>query len=94
VVIFGSVAKGLERESSDVDVLIIAGNREAANGCAAGASAAALARFGVELSPLIISRGELIRRQNEDFVKSMLESYTLVKGKDPKELVMGTETGQ
>jgi len=94
VVVFGSVAKGLEKDASDVDVLVVADDREAANECASRASTATLAKFGVRLSPLIMSRAEFIRRQGGDLAKSVMESYQRVCGKDLKELVKGVETGQ
>lgn len=93
-VIYGSVAKGVEKETSDVDVLIVADNIETARDCAARASAAALAKFGVGLSPLVIGRTRFIRRQNENFEKSVMESYILVWGKDLKELVGSVKIGQ
>ncbi len=84
VAIFGSVAKGLDTEASDVDILIIAEDREAANDSVARASAAAISKFGVGLSPLIMCRLEFIKSQNRDLLKSILSSYRMVWGKDLK----------
>ncbi len=87
VAIFGSVARGLERNASDIDLLIIADDRELANDCAARASTTTLSKFGLSLSPLIMDEGRLVRKRNGELEKSILESYTLVRGKDLKEMV-------
>lgn len=94
VAIFGSAAKGLETKASDVDLLIIAEDREYANDCAAKASPATLARFGLGLSPLIMSRAVFVRKHDGNFAKSVLESYKLVWGKDLKELIGNVKTGR
>jgi predicted nucleotidyltransferase len=86
VVIFGSVAKGQERETSDVDLLIIAEDRDTANECAAEASNATVLKFGTALSPLIMDKQKFIRKRNEKLVKSILESYMFVYGKDLREM--------
>ena len=87
VAIFGSVAKGLERRLSDVDLLIIADDRELANDCAARASTTTLSRFGVRLSPLIMDEALFVRKRGGDLAKSILESYTLVWGRDLREII-------
>lgn len=86
VAIFGSVAKGLERKTSDIDLLIIAEDKEIANECAAEASTITSAKFGTALSPLIMDKKKFIRQHNEQLVKSILESYMIVYGKDLKEM--------
>jgi DNA-binding Lrp family transcriptional regulator len=87
VAIFGSVAKGLETKASDIDLLVIADQRESANDCTARASTATLTKFGLGLSPLIMSRTQFTRKQGGNFVKSVMNSFRLVWGKDLKELV-------
>jgi DNA-binding MarR family transcriptional regulator len=87
VAVFGSVAKGLERRHSDIDVLIISNDRELANNCAARAGAATLSRFGLGLSPLIMDETTFARRQGEDLTNSILESYIQVWGRDLREIV-------
>lgn len=94
VAIFGSVARGLERNVSDVDLLVIAEDKELANECVAEASTAALSKFGLALSPLIIDRDRFIRKRRGDFERTILDSYTLVCGTDPKEILKGGKTGR
>lgn len=84
--VFGSAARGLERRHSDVDLLIIAEDRELANEKVAGASAATVSKFGAGLSPLIIDEASFASKKNEDLAKSILESYKMVCGKDLREV--------
>lgn len=83
VLIFGSVARGEEKQTSDVDILIITGNKEIANECMAKASDVTTSKFGSVLSPLIMSKRQFVEKRNQRLVKSILESYKLVHGKDP-----------
>ena len=87
VAIFGSVARGLEKDTSDIDLLVIADDKEFANERISRASLAAVSKFGFALSPLIMSRTRFIRERNKDLEKSILESYTTVCGKDLREVV-------
>jgi len=70
VAIFGSVARGLERRTSDIDLLVIAEDREIANGCVAKASDATLSRFGTALSPLIMNKQYFVKNRNQKLVQS------------------------
>ncbi|MBI2937165.1 MAG: nucleotidyltransferase domain-containing protein [Thaumarchaeota archaeon] len=87
VAIFGSVAKGIEKDTSDIDLLVIAEDREFANECVSRASAATTSRFGFALSPLIMSKERFIQESDRELEKSILESYTLVCGKDLKKII-------
>lgn len=85
--IFGSVARGQEKRSSDVDLLVVAEDKEIANESVAEASTVTLSTFGTALSPLIMNKDQLVSKRNKKLVKSILESYLLVYGKDPREMV-------
>ena len=87
VAIFGSVARGLEREASDIDLLIVSDDRDLANERAAAATVATLSMFGHALSPLIIERERFAKNSKGELERSMLAHYTLVCGRDPKEIV-------
>jgi predicted nucleotidyltransferase len=87
VAIFGSVARGLEREASDVDLLIVAKDRDFANERAAAATVAALSVFGHALSPLILDKERFVKNGNGELERSILAHYTLVCGRDPKEVI-------
>lgn len=87
VAIFGSVAKGMERKTSDVDLLVIAEDSEIANECIAEASIVTSSKFGAALSSLIMSKQKFIRKRKQTLIKSILESYMMVYGKDLREMV-------
>jgi len=94
VAVYGSVAKGLEKKLSDVDLLVIAEDRELANDCAARASMATHSKFGLGLSPLIMDEIRFASRKSADLAKSILESYILVWGRDLKEIVGNGKVGR
>jgi predicted nucleotidyltransferase len=94
VAVFGSVAKGLERETSDIDLLIVADDRDLANERAAVATVAALSAFGHALSPLILDRERFIKNREAGLERSILAHYTLVSGIDPKEIVASGKAGR
>ena len=86
VAVFGSAAKGLEGEHSDIDTLIIADHRELATERVANANTETVSKFGLGLSPLIMNEGTFAKRKKQDLGKSILESYKMVRGKDLKEI--------
>ena len=86
VAVFGSAAKGLEGKQSDVDIFIVAGDRELASERVADASAEMVSKFGFGLSPLIMDEATFARKKNKDLGRSILESYRMVRGKDLKEI--------
>jgi hypothetical protein len=94
VAIFGSVARGLERETSDIDLLVIAEDKDLANERAAAASVTALSAYGHGLSPLILDREHLTKNGNGGLAKSILAHYTLVYGRDLKEVVASGKAGR
>lgn len=85
--IFGSVARGEEKESSDLDLLVITRDKDIANECVANASDATLSKFGKALSPLIMGKDQVTTRLNKKLIESILESHIHVYGKEIKELV-------
>jgi predicted nucleotidyltransferase/DNA-binding HxlR family transcriptional regulator len=94
VAIFGSVAAGREREASDVDLLIVAEDRDLANERATAATVATLSAFGHALSPLILDSERFAKNRNGELEKSILAHYTRVWGIDPKEIIASGKTGR
>ena len=45
-----------------------------------------VSKFGVGLSPLIMDETSFVSKKNENLVKSILESYKMVRGKDLREI--------
>ena len=94
VAIFGSVARGLEKETSDIDLLIVAEDRDLANERAAAATVATLSAFGHALSPLILDRKRFARDSGGELERSILARYTLVCGRDLKEVIANGKTSR
>lgn len=94
VAVFGSLARGLEKDTSDIDLLVITEDTEFANECVSRAGIEAFAKFGFPLSPLIMSKARFIRERNTDLVKSILESYVTVYGKDLRKVVENVKAGR
>jgi predicted nucleotidyltransferase len=86
VAVFGSAARGLEGKQSDIDIFIVADNRELASERVAAASAETVSKFGFGLSPLIMDEATFARKKNKDLGRSILESYRMVRGKDLRKI--------
>ena len=86
VAVFGSAAKGHEGKQSDIDTFIIADDRELATERVADANTETVSKFGFGLSPLIMSETTFARKKKQDLGRSILESYTMVRGRDLKEM--------
>lgn len=90
-VLYGSLAAGRTRESSDCDIALVAGNvrdkvrlEKAFQGSIA---AAFFAEFGFHVDPYIKTEAEFRRklRRNEPPLTTLMKSYRTLFGKDPIE---------
>jgi predicted nucleotidyltransferase len=86
-VIFGSVARMNEREDSDIDVLVVSNDFDSASEAVARVLEEVSLIFHNRLSPLILSEEELRTKKDGRLVRSILEKYIVVAGRDLKELV-------
>jgi len=86
-VLFGSVAMKREREDSDIDVLVISNDFEAASGFTSKAREDISSIFNSRLSPLIMSERELLAKKNDRLVSSILHNHIIIKGKELKEVI-------
>ena len=86
VAVFGIAAKGLEGKQSDIDIFIVADDRELASERVAAASAETASKFGFGLSPLIMDESTFARKKNKDLGRSILEFYRMVRGKDLRKI--------
>ena len=77
VAIFGSVAKGLEKDTSDIDLLVITEDKEFANERVSSANAATVSKFGFALSPLIMRKGRFIRESKTEIRSSFMTDSEL-----------------
>ena len=88
-VLFGSVVRGEARENSDIDLLVVSDDHEAAAGVVSSAGLEVASVFNGRLSPLIMGRKELKSRAKSKFIESVLANYTHVVGRDLRELTKG-----
>jgi len=85
--LFGSVARKAEKDDSDIDLLVISNDFEAASTAVARTGVKVSEVFGNSLSPLIFSEKELRAKKNDDLIRSILNSYIMILGKDLNELL-------
>ena len=86
-VLFGSVAMKAEREGSDIDLLVISNDFEAASGFTSKAREEISSVFNSRLSPLIMSERELVAKKNDRLLRSILSSYIVIAGKDLTKMI-------
>jgi len=84
--IFGSVAMKTEEEDSDVDLLVIANDFEVASATLARTRDEVSQTFGNRLSPIIFTEMELREKKGGRLIRSILNSYIMIQGKDLREL--------
>lgn len=86
-VIFGSVAAGKEREDSDIDLLIISNNFEAASAIVSKTQDQVSLGFNSRLSPMIMDEKELLKKKDDRLVRSIVSNHVAIAGIDLKELL-------
>lgn len=86
-VLFGSVPRGDEREDSDTDVLIVSNDFDAASLAVSKAQEEVSSIFHSRLSPLILSENELRTKKADHLVRSILQKYVTIAGKDLREMI-------
>jgi len=85
--LFGSVAEKREREDSDIDVLIISSDFEAATAIISKAQDTVSSVFNSRLSPIIMNERELVAKKKSALVRSVIANHKLIAGKSLKELI-------
>lgn len=78
--IFGSVAKGEEKEDSDMDLLVISDDFAHATFAISHASEEAIPKFYSKMSPLILSKKEFISKRNGVLIHSIIENHIMITG--------------
>ncbi len=86
-VLFGSVPGKYEREDSDVDMLLISNDFDAASIQASKAQEEVSLIFHSRLSPLILGEKELKAKKTDRLIRLILEKHVTISGKDLKDLV-------
>jgi predicted nucleotidyltransferase len=87
VVVFGSVAQKREHEDSDVDLLVISDDFDAAIHIISRAQDRISSVFNSRLSPIIMNTRELLKRKKSPLVRSIIANHKLIAGKSLKEII-------
>ena len=80
-VIFGSIVRGSETASSDIDLLVIAERSDQAEDVVVRAQREVTNKFGSSLSPYYISPKEFERRRNSALIKGIIQNHILLHGR-------------
>ena len=87
VAVFGSAARGQEKEDSDIDVVVISNDFNSAITAVSDAGEEIFAKFHGNISPIIFSEAEFKLKRKSDLVRSILDSHTMVYGKNLKDIL-------
>ena len=82
IAIFGSVAKGEEKEDSDIDLLIISDDFDYASTIVSNVEEEVSLIFHSKISPVIFSEKELRAKKNSTLLSSIKSNHIMVYGKD------------
>ncbi len=85
--LFGSVAKGKEKPDSDVDILVISNDFDAASQTVSDALVQVAEAFHAQLAPIILSQKELESKKKDDLIRSIITNHILVCGKDLESMI-------
>jgi predicted nucleotidyltransferase len=80
--IFGSVARGEEKDDSDIDLLVISDDIDAADDAISRAQRKVAAVFNKKVSPLVFTEDELISKRKGKLVETILSDHIHIFGKD------------
>ena len=86
-VLFGSVVTKVDREDSDVDLLVISEDFDEATTLVSKAQEKISLAFNSRLSPLIMNQKEVIKKKNDSLIQSILANCIIVTGKDLREIL-------
>lgn len=82
VVLFGSIQKGNERMRSDIDLLIVTGDKKLIKKTIEAINFKLSKIFGNTISAIILTKKEFKTKKNKPFAKTLITSYSVIKGKD------------
>lgn len=92
IILFGSVAKGLEKENSDIDIFVLVKNLELKRGIETfieGLSIKCFELYGNRLAPYILTEHEIKQRENLRVIKEInegIEIFPSSRGSDVAEI--------
>ena len=85
--VFGSAARGQEKEDSDIDVLVISNDFDGAVAAVSDAAEEIFAKFHGSISPTIFTETEFKSKNNSDLVRSILDGHAMVCGKNLRDVL-------
>jgi predicted nucleotidyltransferase len=86
LVIFGSVAKGMEEPTSDIDVFILTRNKERAESKLQKVGEAVMRRFGNVISGYVLTPHEFEEKRGTPTIKEIVADGELVMGRSLEEV--------
>ncbi len=84
--VFGSTVRGEDHDRSDVDLLIVSDSYENAIEATIRPANDIYYMFDISLEPMIYSMEQFEERKNKYFLASVLAQYTMVYGRDLRDL--------
>ena len=84
--VFGSTVRGEDHDRSDVDLLIVSDSYENAIESTIRPARDIHRMFDIPLEPMVYSTEQFEKRKNKYFLASVLAQYTMVYGKDLRDL--------
>ena len=85
--VFGSVARGQEKQDSDLDLLIISNDYDYAIEAASRIAEEISLAFHIKVSHMIFSEKQLRSKKNSDLMRSIIKDHILVAGKDLADMI-------
>ena len=88
-ILFGSFAREEEGFDSDLDILIVAKNKEKAKAISEHLAEYLSLRFSITLAPMIFSPGELKEKRQKRYIKEALSEGMIIAGKPATGYTLG-----
>jgi predicted nucleotidyltransferase len=80
--LFGSVVRGEERQDSDIDLLLVSNDRDAAISAVSGAALEVAEILRGNLSHIIFSEKQLRSKKKDDLIRTIISDHILVCGRE------------
>lgn len=85
--LFGSVAKGKEKPDSDIDILVISNDFDAASQIVSDALVEVAEVFHARLAPITFSQKELQSKKKGDLINSIIANHIMICGRDLESMI-------
>jgi predicted nucleotidyltransferase len=81
------MAKGKEKEDSDIDLLIISDNHDDAILIASKIAESMFLEFHKKVSHIVLTQKQIRKKKNSDLVRSILKDHILVAGRKLEDVI-------